>query len=169
MINMKKITITFVLVLVALCSCTQSKKQTFDDYNQFENMRTPPKLYESKVGQILVLADRKIGVFGFESYTENSMKTSYNTPQGIAMEVLIENISDVPFYLNPLDFTVQDADGRSLTYFDIIPGGKKPALRSEQVAPGQKIRAFITFADTKTPAVIYYKSQQGQMIKISIK
>ena len=127
-----------------------------------------PRLYNFKMGDTVNLGDKKVTVFGFQPYSESSMKTHYNTSQGIALEVAVENIGDTPFWLNPLQFTVQDNEGRALTYYDVIPGGKSPALHSETIAPGQKIRAFITYADNKKPVVIYYKSLENQTVSFTV-
>jgi hypothetical protein len=122
-----------------------------------------------RLGNKIDLGDREITVFKFVPYSESGMKRNYGISNGQAMDVLIENTSSVPFKLSPLHFTVQDRDGRVLEFYDVYPGGKRPALSPYgDIAPGQKLRAFVTFVGENKPVVVYYKSPQGQMAKIVV-
>ncbi len=157
-----------ILCTLVIFGCSNTSKVEEDDSHLFASP-TPTSINTYYLGDIVNLGDREITVYGFQPYNDESMESFNNTSEGITMEVLIENKSNTPFRFNPLNFTVQNSEGQALTYFDVIPEGKNPALRSEQIAPGQKIRGFITYADTENPAIIYYKSFEGQMAKIEVK
>ena len=51
------------------------------------------------------------------------------------------------------------------TYYDISSGGKRPENESEYIAPGQKIRGYITYVSHDKPYVVYYQDRKI-MVKI---
>lgn len=119
-----------------------------------------------RLGEMIEIKGRRIVVYSIQQYADSSMQ-SFGGDTGYAMEVLIENTTESPFYLNPLHFTVQNEKGMAFTYLDTTGGGKRPKIRSEDVAPGQKIRGYITYVSNEIPYVVYYKND-GITVRINL-
>ncbi len=71
--------------------------------------------------------------------------------QAFAVEVTIENRTDAPLRLGREDFRLTTCDGRS---YAVITGGPAPAIADGEVAPGDRLQGWITFAlpDDDRPA-----------------
>lgn len=53
--------------------------------------------------------------------------------------------------------------------YDVKTGGKSPGIDTMQIAPGQKIRGFVTYINGDlNPAVVYYGSSDGKSAKIAV-
>ena len=147
------------------------------NHEQSNNRRPqPPKATPAveevsyKLGDTIELNGRKVIVYGFKPYEEARMKDLYNTSQGQALEVSVENTGDSPFLLSPLHFSVEDDKGNIFTYYDVKAGGKSPSIDSTKLAPGQKVRGFVTYANGDlNPAIVYYRSPDGKTTKITVK
>jgi hypothetical protein len=148
----------------------RSSRGAEDSYSRLKSaMEPPPSTHTYKVGEKIDLGDHEITVFKLEPYSEPEMKRVYGVAKGQAIDVLIENTGNRSFMLFPSHFKMQDQEGRALDYYNVNPGGKRPALPPfSNLVPGQKVRAYITFIGEGKPVVIYYQSPQGQTAKIAL-
>lgn len=149
-------------------ACAQANREQSNNSKPQPPKSTPVEEISYKLGETIDLGDRKIIVYGFQAYEESKMKESYNTSQGQALEVLIENTGGSPFVFDPIHFYVQDSEGNVFTYYSVKSGGKSPRIESKQIAPGQKMRGYITYVNSYNPSVVYYKSLDGKMAKIAV-
>ena len=85
------------------------------------------------------------------------------------MEVELQNNSSKEFDYSPLDFEVKNTKGMEFTFYDVIPGGKEPALWFGSLLPQETIRAFITYVTDDEPHTISYKPLKGPKFFIYLK
>lgn len=165
------------LILIVILSsfvlqiaCAQVNREQSNDRKLQPPKTTPVEEISYKLGDTIDLGGRKIIVYGFQPHNEARMKDLYNTSHGQAAEVLVENTGSAPFFLNPIHFSVEDGEGSVFTYYNVKVGGKSPRIESMQIAPGQKIRGFVTYVNGDlNPSIIYYRSSDGKAAKIAVK
>lgn len=168
--NRNFILIVILSSFVLQIACAQANREQSNNHKPQPPKSTPVEEVSYKLGETIELSDRKVIVYGFQPYEEAKMKDLYNTSLGQAVEVSVENTGESPFALSPLHFNVEDDKGNLFTYYGEKAKGKNPSIDSIKLAPGQKIRGFVTYANGDlTPAIVYYRSPDGKTAKISVK
>ena len=148
----------------ARVDAAKTRYEFYKNQNQRESSSSPVPTIG--LNTPATLNDRIITIAGIQPYSHSMMKSVYGESSGFALDIVVENKGSQPIRLSPLQFTVQDSDGRPFSYYDVHPGGKRPSIEPlTDVAPGQKLRGYISYAGTGKPVVIYYNSRDGNILK----
>jgi hypothetical protein len=108
---------------------------------------TPAPVTTGKVGDMIESGGIAVGIASVQKVAKVSIWTPKAGNTYLVIEAVIQNVSRDTAPYNPLYFKVKDADGFEYT---TSFGGADPALRSGELAKGEKVRGMVTFEVLET-------------------